>query len=116
MIKKSWNRSVASARKKGFTLVEVAMASLVAALLMIALGLMVRMAGRMGGATNEKLDALQSATMISEIIHRDLRYMAFPFFAAPTASDEGLVTAGNENNAAEAAEETSPDTQDSAGD
>lgn len=77
-------------RRRGYTLVEVALAVAVGSVLMLAILTMLRKSARMFGQSNEKMDALQSATMLSEILHRDLRYMILPVVKMPTEISPGF--------------------------
>lgn len=77
-----------SSRARGFTLVEIALGAAVGAVLMLGVLSLLRGGVKMFGATQEKQTSLQSATMISEILHRDLRYMVVPMVAPPAGKKD----------------------------
>lgn len=88
---------LAAKTRRGFTLVEVALAAAIGAVLMIVVLRVFQQMSR--SPTIEKLGALQSATMISEILHRDMRYMTVPMIKAPVKTTPGLVGGGGPNGA-----------------
>lgn len=74
-------------RRRGYTLVEIAFGVAVGAVLMLGIMQLLRGAIAAGGRQNEAQGALQSATMISEVLHRDLRYMVVPIVAPPSRTE-----------------------------
>lgn len=81
--------------RRAYTLVEVALAVAVGTMLMLVILELLRKSSAIFAAKNEKLDSLQSATMISEIIHRDLRYMVVPLHKPPAEAAPEIVAAVN---------------------
>jgi hypothetical protein len=81
--------------RRAYTLVEVALAVAVGTILMLVILELLRKSSRMFSQRNEKLDALQSATMISEIMHRDMRYMVIPLVKPPAEAAPEIVAATN---------------------
>ncbi|NUN47980.1 MAG: hypothetical protein HUU15_04020 [Candidatus Brocadiae bacterium] len=72
-------------KRPAYTLVEILLGVVVGAGVMMGVLSIMRGGLRMFSQTQEAQDSLQSATMLTEIIGRDLRYMAFPMVKAPAA-------------------------------
>ncbi len=70
-------------RRRGYTLVELAMAMTIGTILALGILNLLRNGLRMFSQTEEALESLQTATLLNEILQRDIRYMVFPMVKAP---------------------------------